>query len=109
MCMEDIRLGRSLGGYSTVKPCPDATSTNIVGNNLKRTRIHVSVSNGETAVIAPQGIAVESGRGLLINAGRPSVSLTVEEWGDLLFGPWFASGVGAAANLFIAELTLERE
>ena len=109
MCMEDIRLGRALGGYSTSIPLADATQKTLSGNNLNRTRIHMSAQNGATCVVGPMGTSVATGVGILLNAGHPTHTFTVEEWGDLLFGAWVGAGVGGALNLYYSELTLERQ
>ena len=108
MCLEDVRLGRQEGSGADSFSCPDATSTQICGQDPLRTCLILSVSGATPAVACPSPLNPTTDAGFYLSRTTPSVMLTIQEHGLIVTQPWFASGIGATSEVMLITSRLEK-
>lgn len=109
MCMEDIRMGRSSGTAAKTILLPAGVATNLVGPSEKRTRLTVSCNGTGTFYLAPQNSNPAIGEGISLSASIVPLTLTVEDYGSILFGSWSIASLGAAGGVTVFDTSLERQ
>lgn len=108
MCLEDVRLGRQEGSSAELVSCPNATSTQLCGQDPLRTAIILSVSSSNAATAVPSPLLPTAGGGFRLSQDVPPLILSIQEHGLVVTQPWFASGDGATATVAVITSRLEK-
>lgn len=108
MCLEDVRLGRQEGSSSEFVSCPNATATQLCGQDPLRTAIILSVSGANAATVAPSPLSPSSGNGFRLSQDLPPLILTIQEHGLVVTQPWYGSGDGATSVITVVTSRLEK-
>lgn len=103
MCMEDLKIGRTAG--SSIRYVQGAANAIVAFAPPDPTRISMTVSGvtSGTLWIFPTGFTDIFNRGIQINQTAPVLTLTVEDYGQLLFQEW--SFAGAAVITAVTVVT----
>lgn len=109
MCMEDVRIGRDMNGVVRSVPVGDGVAVQIANADPKRARLVVSTSGGSLAVLGDRSMDLTAYKGFTFGQSPQTMVLTVEEYGVWLTGAIFAAGVGAATNVQVLDLSLEKQ
>ena len=107
--MADIDLGRKLAASVRQVSIPNTPTTPIIGPDPYRTRIVVSGDGTQLVHLWPQGLSLTTATGFALPTLNPQMTMTVEVWGKLVTGSWFAEDGGNASTLTIAEMTLDQQ
>jgi hypothetical protein len=108
MCMEDIRLGRSLNTQVKQVSVTDAAGDVIVAPDQNRTRLIISTLGTDPIWIWPTRSGTQLTAGFVLTAGAPQMILRVEEWGNLVCNEWHATSPAGVQVCSIMEATLEK-
>lgn len=107
MCMEDIIIGRESIGFADVKPVVIGTLTPLVGPDPNRIAITFSHTLAFDVWIKPTGVTGTTG-GFVLNSARPSITLTLDDVGDLITKDWQGYCVGGAESITVIPVVLMR-
>ena len=108
MCLEDVRLGRQEGSAADSFSCPNATNTQLCGQDPLRTCIILSVSGATPASACPSPLNSVMDAGFYLSRDTPAVMLTVQEHGLVVTQPWFATGLGGTSEVMLITSRLEK-
>lgn len=109
MCLEDVRLGRQEGSSAEFISCPNATATQLCGQDPLRTAIILSVAGANAATVAPNPLSPSSGNGFRLSQSLPPLILTIQEHGLVVTQPWYGSGDGATSVVTVITSRLEKQ
>lgn len=98
MCKEDVRLGRKTQVVLTASTTATPTVGQIAGHNPNRKTLIVSALFADPATTYAN-VQVSTDRAsvnvvAMLNAYNPSVRFTVEECGQIVYGPLYAIDQG---------------
>lgn len=109
MCMEDVRLGRRKkvrGAGITLTTGLGVEPMQIIRPDANRTHLRVTAQGSTVYLYTPcpgQGNVIFA----LLQGTVNFVDLDVEEYGQLVMGPIYATGVGAPFGISYIEAYLE--
>lgn len=109
MCIEDIRIGRSLGTDFVDQSANVGTTNPVCGTDQNRVTLVFMCARNGPVIVAPTGVAIDATHGLAVNIGQHPVVLRVQEWGPLIQGQWFAADAGAGSTLLVATASLPKQ
>jgi hypothetical protein len=106
VCKEDFRLGEKI--HTTVRQVAIDTGVGLVVAQPSRNRVSIAFSCvGDAAGVAPKGINLSNGLGIVVPGNAIPVVFLKKDWGDLVNGFWNGATQLNPATLIVTEAFLD--
>lgn len=109
MCMEDIRIGRELGGEIRQATSAGATPTLIMPSDTYRTSLILSGNGTADCYVLPENLNFALASGFALTAESPVLNFTLDNAGPFLRGRWFIYDGGTPVVVTAISTSLRRE
>lgn len=108
MCIEDKQIGRELNvGVKYVASVLDGL-TKLIPADPKRVVIGFSAGDNNRVRCIPAVMDIGTAGGFIISNVAPNLTLTIEEYGNLVTGAWRFNDDGTGSSVTVFFSTLER-
>ena len=108
MCMEDVVIGREKHVAVSAVGLAANTLTPVVGANRLRTRIAFQPSS-VPQLVSPKPFDASATSGFAVSNLFGPLEFDVEDYGDLVTGPWTAFSPTNPGTLMVIEVFLNKE
>lgn len=105
MCMEDVRIYRRTGFDTTFYVVSTSTPVLIAPYSPNRVALCFSPPSSNFYTIS-QSSGVADGQGLVIAGNTSPFTMTIQQHGAMVFGPWYAITHGSQYNIGVSEVML---